>query len=121
MTGAYEVVIVHEGLAGFANEVKEVLIDSTEKILSQSGAIAFREASSRDDLCEIKDQRHVVVLYLGNKAGSASQVVNSILHTALENSISVLPVVRKSDPGSYFLIHYFPNFERYWKKEDRVN
>ncbi len=100
MTRAYEVVIVHEGLAGFANEVKEAVIDSTQKILSQSGEIDFREVNSCDDLCETKDQRHVVVLYLGNRAGSTSQVVDSILHTAIENSISVLPVVRKSDPGS---------------------
>ena len=100
MARPYEVVIVHEGLAGFADEVKEAVIGSTEKILSESGAIDFREVNSCDYLCEIKDQRHVVVLYLGSKAGSASQMVNSILHTALENSISVLPVVRKSDPGS---------------------
>ncbi len=100
MTRAYEVVLVHEGLADFANEVKEAVIDSTQKILSKSGEIDFREVNSCDDLCETKDQRHVVVLYLGNRAGSTSQMVNSILNTAIENSISVLPVVRKSDPGS---------------------
>ena len=107
MTRAYRVVIVHDGLAGFADEVKEAVIDSTEKILSQSGVIDFREVNSCDDLCEIQDlyeiqdpKRHVVVLYLGNKAGSTSNVVNSTLDTALKHAISVLPVIRESDPGS---------------------
>ena len=40
MTRAYRVVIVHDGLVGcFADEVKEAVIDSTEKILSQSGEL----------------------------------------------------------------------------------
>ncbi len=100
MTRPYEVVIVHEDLDDWAREVKESVRETGETILSQSEAIGCREVNSRDDLCELSNpEHHVVVLYLGNRAGGQSEAINSALNMALENSISVLPVVRQSDPG----------------------
>ena len=100
MTRPYEVVIVHEGLDDWARAVKESVRETVETILSQSEAVGFREVNSSDDLYELRNpDHHVVVLYLGNRAGGQSEAINSVLNMALENSISVLPVVRRSDPG----------------------
>ena len=92
---AYEVVLLHRGLDDLADELIDAVRIATAQILLQADLVEFR-----DDLAGATPDSHVVVVYLGSRNGAEDDAVDSLLQSALDDQLPVLPLVRSEDPGT---------------------
>lgn len=94
MSCSYEVVLLHRGLDQFADEVVSDVNQAAEGILGRSGVLRCSTA-----LPQANNTAHVVVAYLGNKAGQRDDAIRRALSRALKSHFPILPIVRREDFG----------------------
>lgn len=94
MSCSYELILLHCGLDRFAGEVVDAVNRAAEGFLGRSGVLHCSTAFP-----ESNNEAHVVVAYLGSKAGQRDDAIRRALSRALKSHFPILPIVRRQDPG----------------------
>ncbi len=93
MSCFYRVVILHSELDRFKDDIVNAVNRAADDFLGRSGVLRCCTALPSSD------EAHVVVAYLGNKAGRQNEGVRQALNRALKLHFPILPIVRRDDPG----------------------
>lgn len=95
MPALHEIILIHKDRNDFAEIVKDAVRDYVKAVLGESTAITFKDKIPEDD-----SNNHAAVIYLGSQAGRKDKEVKQALRNARDYQFSILPIVRKSDPGT---------------------
>ena len=95
MPASYEVVLVHKDTEEFANEITTAVRTATQTVLLNPNLLSFR-----CEMSTISPDSHVVVVYVGSRAGCGDSAVTAALEEAVNRQFPVLPIVRQHEPGT---------------------
>lgn len=90
----YEVVLLHDSLDEFADDVTAVISNATREAFLQPDLIHFG-----NDPAGVDPTSHLAIVYLGSLQGARNAKVDETLSDAIAVQIPILPLVRDSDPG----------------------
>ena len=99
MPALHEVILIYNDLNDFHDDfpgsVKNAVRDHVKAVLDESTAVTFK-----DKIPEEYPDNHAAVIYLGSQNGRNNKEVKNDLKNARDFQFSILPIFRKSDPGT---------------------
>lgn len=95
MPASYQLALIHHGHDGFATELRRHVRQRYSELLGSDRLLSIRDGAPDAALGS-----HVVVAYLANLRGAQHADVAAEIQRAMRLGFPILPIVRKSDPGS---------------------
>lgn len=95
MSASYQLALVHHGHDEFATEIRRHVRQRCAVVLGSD-----RLLNIRDGVPDAALGSHVVVAYLASLRGAQHANVAVEIEQAMRSGFPILPIVRKSDPGS---------------------
>ena len=95
MAASHEIILIHKNQNDFAKIVICAVCRHIKSVLGESTTVIFK-----DKISDASPSNHATVIYLGSVAGHDDKKVRQALRDAMDSQFSILPIVRKSDPGA---------------------
>jgi hypothetical protein len=95
MSVNYVIVLVHDGLYDFADDLMESVRNASNELFRKVHLVVFR-----DDVLVEDQESSSLVVYLGSRSGHDHKRVNQVLGQAIDAQIPIFPIVRDTDDGA---------------------